>query len=126
MDSSPNIIPTERDLTEQERQLLGWLLDHAESDSSLYSAQLIDARVVSVCGCGCPTIDLGIRGAPAPKSGSSILADYYGMSPEDLLVGVIVHARDGFLSELEVYDVKGEAKGPFSLPTLDSLTLTPT
>jgi hypothetical protein len=38
------------------------------------------------------------------------------------LVGVILHAREGLLSELEVYSMEG-VDHPFSLPHPDTITL---
>jgi hypothetical protein len=48
------------------------------------------------------------------------MADAEGSSPEGVRVGVIVHVREGEISELEVYSVTGE-KNAFSLPKPESL-----
>jgi hypothetical protein len=48
------------------------------------------------------------------------LADFVGRAPEGIEVGVIVHAREGEISELEVY-AKPDWKGPFNLPSVESL-----
>ena len=64
--------------------------------------------VVSRCGCGCPTIDLSVDGSTTPSHGpSEIVADFYGNSPEGVPICVLVHVRDGKLSELEVYSADG-------------------
>ena len=74
------------------------------------------------CTCGCPTIDLGIDGATERTVGISlVLADFNGQTPEGIKVGVTLHARQGKLSELEVYSFRDEDKS-FSLPTMESLT----
>jgi predicted dithiol-disulfide oxidoreductase (DUF899 family) len=51
---------------------------------------------------------------------SHILADFVGKTPEGIEVGVILHAREGAISELEVYAMP-DVTGPFSLPSIESL-----
>ena len=76
-------------------------------------------RVAAKCGCGCPTVDFALE--TGRKLGSSdIVAEAGGKSSEGVSVGVILHAREGELSELEVYSTQG-VNVPFSLPLLDSL-----
>ena len=114
-------IHEDRALTDEERRLLAWLIQSGTGNSAELMAQLAEARVVSRCGCGCPTIDLAIGTRSEPtRGGSSIVADVSGKSPEGYDVGVILHVREGLLSELEVYP-SGDV-GPFSLPVPDSLT----
>ena len=52
-------VPTQQDrpLTEQERSLVRWLLEHGNPDAAEFLPQLADAWVVSRCGCGCASID---------------------------------------------------------------------
>jgi hypothetical protein len=77
--------------------------------------------VVSHCGCGCPTIDLAVDGRAAPLSSpTTILADTEGLSPEGVRVGIIVHGREGLISELEIYSMAGD-EGKFSLPRINDL-----
>ncbi len=69
---------------------------------------------------GCPTIDLAVRGrAASPGSPAEILSEASGVSPESVQFGIILHARAGLLSELEVYAL-GEG-GAFPLPEIDRL-----
>jgi hypothetical protein len=113
-------IPEERELTEPERALLEWLIQNGTGNSAELMSQLAQARVVSRCACGCPTIDLGIGTRTAPtRGGSTIVADVFGKSPEGHDVGVILHVREGLLSELEVYPL--EDVGPFTLPGPNAL-----
>jgi hypothetical protein len=112
-------IPDERSLSQEEISLLEWLLGHRRSDVSQYRAQVPKLRVVSRCACGCPTIDFAI-GTTRRDGPSHIIADAEGSSPEGVRVGVIVHVREGEISELEVYSVTGE-KNAFSLPKPESL-----
>jgi hypothetical protein len=110
-----------RVLRPEERQLLEWLLKHGTPEATTYLEQLGTVSVVSRCGCGCPTIDLAVGGCAAPlSSATSILADVRGRSPEGVVVGIIVHGREGLLSELEIYSLAGN-EGSFSLPRIDDL-----
>lgn len=105
----------ERPLTTEERTLLEWLIVHGGRSASAYSSQLPLVTVVSRCTCGCPTIDLAVAGGPT-SGPSSVIADAEGTSPEGIPVGVLLHSREGKLSELEVYSISG-FKGRVSLPS---------
>jgi len=48
------------------------------------------------------------------------LADFLGRTPEGLEVGVVLHAREGEISELEVYGTTA-VKESFRLPLIESL-----
>ena len=109
-------IPNVRSLTAEERCLLEWLLTPRAAE---YMGQMADATVVSRCSCGCPTIDLAVKGVRG-HGRSDILADVAGISPEGVRVGVFVHAREGLLSELEVYSITGDE--PYTLPRIEDLS----
>jgi hypothetical protein len=108
-----------RPLSTEERTLLEWLLAHGFSNASRYAAQLPHITVVSRCTCGCPTIDLAVDGKQT-FGASELIADVEGRSPEGILVGVILHGREGQLAELEVYPID-EIQGPFALPSPSTL-----
>jgi hypothetical protein len=113
--------PEDRPLTDAERTLLQWLMAHGGPEAQQYAPHVSRVRVVAGCTCGCPTIDLAIGGRQHRTVGASlVLADFEGVTPEGIEVGVILHAREGQLSELEVYAMP-EVDGPFSLPTIESL-----
>lgn len=113
--------PEHRPLTDAERALLEWLIAHGGPEAQQYAPQLSQVRVVARCTCGCPTIDLAIGERQRRTVGASVLlADFDGVTPEGIEVGVILHAREGELSELEVY-AKPEVDGSFNLPKIDSL-----
>lgn len=115
------MITENRALSAKERTLLDWLVNNGSPEAIHYLPQLSEVRVVGRCKCGCPSIDLGIAGASAATSGpSQIIADFLGETPDGLRVGVILHAREGKLSELEVYGLSGD-EGSFTLPLLESL-----
>jgi hypothetical protein len=97
--------PQNRPLTKDEAALLQWLLEHGAATPA-EKAQLRFVSVVGCCGCGCPSIHLAISGKVAsPGSSAEIIADFCGTTPEGALVAVMVHVREGLLSELEAYSL---------------------
>lgn len=111
-----------RPLSAEEFRLLDWLLAHGSAEAANYAAQLSHARVVSRCACGCPTLDLALDGKTRPTVGVSlILAEAAGHSPEGVPVNLILHARVGELSELEVVAVDQTRR--FSLPVPERLSI---
>jgi hypothetical protein len=115
-------VPDERSLSREEVSLLEWLLGHGRPDASQYLPQIPKLRVVTKCGCGCPTVDFAL-GGDRKDGPSRIIADGEGTSPEGVRVGVCVHVREGEISELEVYSCYGEAN--FRLPEIASLIMWP-
>ena len=116
-------VQEERSLSAEELALVEWLVDHGRPDAHEYRSQISKLRVVSKCGCGCPSIDFAI-GTTKKAGGSHIIADGHGKSPDCADVGIILHVREGEISELEVYSATGEPT-TFSLPMLDSIVLWP-
>jgi hypothetical protein len=115
------IRPERRKLNNEERLLLEWLIAHGNADAHQYAPQMAGISVVGTCTCGCPTIDLATGESEQRKTAPShILADFVGKTPEGIEVGVILHAREGAISELEIYAIP-DVNGPFSLPSIDSL-----
>ncbi len=95
-----------RPLTVDEHDLIEALLGAVRSGVSRYIGQLELLEVVGGCGCGCPSIDISVvsdaaDGKPTPV----ILAD--AESPGGVPVGVILWARGGRLSGLEVHPWDG-------------------
>jgi len=91
-----------RPLTVDEHDLIEAMLGAVRSGVSRYIGQLESAEVVGRCRCGCPSIDLSSASAVAEKPPTPvILAD--AESPEGVPVGVILWARGGCLSGLEVH-----------------------
>jgi hypothetical protein len=107
-----------RQLTPAESGLLTWFLNGTDAGRQ-YLGQVSTVRVVGSCSCGCPTIDFAApHETTAAEGASTIVADGYGLLPEGGKVGVIVHVRDAWISELEIYSM--DAKRPCGLPSLDS------
>jgi hypothetical protein len=106
-------------LTADEHDLIEALLGAVRSGINRYIGQLESLRVTGGCRCGCPSIDLdvgstGAEGMPMPL----VLAD--AESPEGVQVGVILWARRGRLSALEVHPWDGSEK--IRLPRPETLT----
>jgi hypothetical protein len=109
------VVSENRPPTPDEKQLLIWLISNGKPEARDYMRQVEELRVISRCSCGCPTVDF-----TPPKGPSDLLADFYGITPENVEVGVILHARDGRLSEMEIYSVHQQEE-PFGLPKIDTL-----
>ena len=117
---SQYFIPEARPLSDPERRQLEKLLRNGTAESSRYAGQLPLVSVASRCSCGCPTLDLAVAGRSAsPGSPSTLLAGASGMSPEGISFEIILHGREGLISELEVYSVTGEV--PFTLAAIDDI-----
>ena len=110
MHTTDLFIEEHRNLSVKEIDLIQWLL--AETNNLELMTQIENTKVMSRCSCGCPTIDLKVEGVETRPLGLTLSAD--GHSPEGVPVGVILHVKDGLLSELEVYS-QDETK-EFSLP----------
>lgn len=110
-----------RPLTKEERALLEWLIANGEPDAQQYASQLSELKVVGRCTCGCPSLDLAAGVREERTTGPShVLADFDGITVEGVQVGVILHAREGQVSELEIYAID-DFKGSFNLPIIQSL-----
>ena len=112
--------PIHRPLTEEERRLLTWLVEHGHPDTAGYLPQIPAVMVAGRCGCGCPTLDLAVAGKQADiRSVSTVIAHFCGRTPDGVMVGVMLHVREGLLSELEVYRL--DTATVFSLPCPENL-----
>ena len=114
--------PMRRPLADDERRLIRALLTSLgpEVDQGLIRG-LERMEVVGQCGCGCPSIDLASKGAARqPVAGSRIVARAEARTPAGVPVGVILWARNGTLTGLEVHP--WDATTSFGLPVPDSLT----
>jgi hypothetical protein len=109
-------IPEDRPLSEKEKSLLRWLLEHGTREASTYIIQIPHLRVSSRCPCGCASIDFAVGGKLAASSGGmQILADYLWDEADNGPFGVFVFARGEQLAGLEVWSA-GSADAPKSLP----------
>ena len=116
------VIAISRELTEKERTLVERLLRSGVADVSAFLPQLLHLRVASRCSCGCPTVDFGVSGRSAAVTGeSTILGEGGGVSPEGVRFAIILHGREGLISELEVYPLESDAS--FTLPEIDQIEI---
>ena len=103
-------IPEDRPLTDGERGLLKWLLEHGTAEGRALLPQLQRARVAARCSCGCASVDFAIDGKVAsPKVGMSVISDYRWDSPEGHAFGVFAFAREGLLSGIDLWSIDGRA-----------------
>ena len=111
-----------RPLKPAEANLIQHLLERGKRTQK-FLAQLSSLQARRSCTCGCPTIALHVAEDAAKVQSSTriIVDDVFGYS-EGKLVGLILFADDGKLSELEIYDVAGQFTGEFGLPEIDTLT----
>jgi hypothetical protein len=99
-----------RNLSEPERNLLDFLLtrEFAGRDQLLLQAANVQTTGRS-CPCGCPTFSLIVdRAHPIAPVAEFMVSDAHGADPGGHLVGVLLFAKDGYLSEVEVYSVAGD------------------
>src|SRR5580693_3294407 len=97
-----------RQLTDHERPLLRWMLQHGIPEALTFLPQLEPAEVAPwQCPCGCASIKLCIRGKPAPPPGVHAVGDFV-FGAENTLSGILVYEKDGILSGLEVYGLAGD------------------
>ena len=107
-----------RPLNEAELELIEALLGAAGVGVGRYLGQLARVEVVGGCSCGCPSIDLAVDGGSREGAAKPVIvAD--AESPGGVPVGVILWARGGALSGLEVHPWSGSDS--IRLPAVDSL-----
>jgi hypothetical protein len=93
-----------RPISAAEAELVRWLLantariDHADALLPQVEGLLVAER----CDCGCPSVEFLVEGLSAT---ASIVAEARGTTPEAEPVGVLLWARAGRLSGLEIYDL---------------------
>lgn len=118
-------IPEDRALSDEERALIHWMLEHGEPHASSFLPQLAQARVAARCPCGCVSIDFAIAGQRASTSGAmDIIADFDWYDADGHRFGAFLFARDGLLAGLDIYSIDG-AVTPTWLPKPEQLCILP-
>ncbi len=113
-------IPEDRPLSEEERSLLRWLLEHGESHAPSFLLQLEQTRVSSRCRCGCASINFSVGGREPSATGMDILSDHLWEDSEGHKFGAFVFAREDTLAGLDVWSIDG-AVTPTWLPRPEQL-----
>lgn len=109
-----------RPLTDAERGLARWMLEHGNQEARQYLDQLELAEVTPwKCLCGCASINFQIRGHAEPPPGVRILGDFL-INPADRPSGIFIFSSGGLLRGIEVYGMAGDA--PSVLPRPESLS----
>jgi len=109
----------DRPISQHEADIIRWLLEHGDPKHLPLIDQINSLRVASKCTCGCPTVDFDLGDGINSLVGEGMIADC-GATVDDQAVGVLLFARRGLLSTLEVYSCAGSDK-PFGLPAIESL-----
>jgi hypothetical protein len=109
-----------RPLTEAERTLARWMLEHGSTEARSFLGQLDLAEVTPWrCPCGCASINFHIKGREPAPPGVHVLGEFiFGVDVEQS--GIFIFASKGTLSGIEVYGLGGDA--PKRLPQPDELT----
>jgi hypothetical protein len=109
----------QRPLTEQECDLVRWLIEHSHLDSSRLLSQIERLSVAEKCSCGCPTVYFALDGVPVTRKGEQLISDWRA-EVDGNGVGVMLFQTDDGVSSLEVYSIAGTDK-PFGLPAIGSI-----
>jgi hypothetical protein len=106
-----------RSLTQDERELIVWLVEHGTYKNRVQLKSQIDILSVHQrFTCGCPTIYFALNGMPVPRNGERLVSDHLAtVDGED--VGVMLFETDGNLSSLDVYSCAGSDQ-PCGLPKI--------
>jgi hypothetical protein len=108
----------ERELSAAESAIVSWMIEYAPMRGSLgHLAPTVEQlRVVENCKCGCPGIDFKKDGQASPWRP---IGDARGVSPDGVIVGVILWGSDKEITGLEVYSETG--KTTFSIPAVEKM-----
>lgn len=98
-----------RPLSEHERRLARWMLEHGTPEAVRFLEQLDRADATPwQCACGCASFNFNVSGLPEAPSGVNILGDYIAGEGADLF-GIFIFQNGGTLSGVEVYSIAADA-----------------
>ena len=66
----------DRPASQQEREIVRWLLEHGDPQHLPLVSQIDALRVVSKCTCGCPTVDFALEGDPPLRKGTHVISEF--------------------------------------------------
>jgi hypothetical protein len=111
-----------REPNRDERGILDALLTIDFPGRDALRAQAAAVAVTgAACGCGCPSVSLAVHRSlrPAPV-GDRVPVSGHGPDANGVHVGVLLRVVDGYLHELEAYDVEGSDADRYDWPDLAS------
>jgi len=112
--------PLNRALTQHERDLIRWLIEHSfVKDASRLLSQIDRLSVVAKCNCGCPTVDFALDGEPVARKGEQCISDW-DAEVDGMPVFVQLWRCNDQISTLEVGSYPGSDR-PFELPAIESI-----
>ena|SRR5271165_2211171 len=74
--TNPYREPLERPLTQNERDLIRWMIKHADPRAAHLLSQIDRLSVATKCSCGCPTSDFALDGEVVPQKGERVVSDW--------------------------------------------------
>jgi hypothetical protein len=111
-------IPHNRELNEEEKELLHFLLIHRKPEW-LHFINTI--KVIARCGCGnCPTVLFGTSFQDQITTDQQLVIDYQGTGKTGAPIGVALFGNDMLPTELEVWSIDGQAD-VVEIPALETL-----
>jgi len=118
--TNPTRDPLNRPLTQEERDLIRWLIEHSfVKDAGDLLPQIDRLSVVAKCNCGCPTIDFALDGEPVVRKSGGFISDW-DAEVNGMPVYVQLWRSNGRISTLEVGSYPGTDQ-PFGLPSIESI-----
>jgi hypothetical protein len=110
-----------RPLSDDERQLVCWMLEHGSVTAAGFLPQ-VDLLEVSPwkCQCGCASLQFEMKGFPARAGGMRPLVEYTFQAGLERS-GIFVYEQASRLAGIEVYGLTGEAAK--TLPSISELEL---
>jgi hypothetical protein len=109
-----------RPLTDAERDLARWMLEHGTEEAKQYLGQLDLAEVTPWrCRCGCASINFQIKGHAEAPPCAQILGEFL-LSDGDHTSGIFIYSSAGLLKGIDVYGLAGDA--PAVLPRPENLS----
>lgn len=111
--------PLKRQLTQEERELVTWLVEHSRIDATRLLPQIDRLSVAGRCTCGCPTVDFALDGVPVERKGEQLISDWLA-EVDGEPVGVMLFQTNDRISTLDVYSLAG-IETAFGLPRIASI-----
>lgn len=110
----------DRPLIFEERSVVQWLLEHGDGVNADFLEQLGRARVASLCGCGCASINFAVSGKRPDQLTMRTLSDYQWRDEHGHLFGAYVFEQDGLLAGLDLWSIDGQSI-PTAVPSIANL-----